>query len=315
MTLPLRFGILAPQVVPYAVQQERWRELDDYGFDSIWFADHFVNPNRPAGRWFEAYTLMAAAAAQTRQIRLGALVTSITFRHPALLAKEALTIDHISDGRFELGIGAAGAPNDYGMTGLPEWDPSERARRFRDFVKMLDALLRGDPTEAESVHGGTSYDGTYYSATDAVMDPGPVQLPRPPFTLAAARPVNMKFTARHAESWNQIPSDALDDRRALSSEECVDQARRRNEQMDEFCVAVGRDPSTLRRSILAGGGVTPDNVWGSPEQFRDFVGRYQEAGVNEFLFYYPSRVEQSDGHYERIARELIPGLKREAETA
>ena len=307
MTLPLRFGILAPQVVPYAVQVERWHELDEYGFDSLWFADHFVNPNRPAGRWFDGYTLMAAAAAQTSRIRLGALVTSITIRHPALLAKEALTIDHISNGRFEMGIGAAGAINDVRMTGLPEWDPLERARRFRDFVKMLDVLLRGEATDG----GGTSYSGKYYQATEAVMDPGPVQLPRPPFTLAAARPVNMKFAARHAESWNQIPSDS-EDGRPMSIDECLDQARSRNEQMDEFCASVGREPSTLRRSILAGGGVTPDNVWGSEDAFRDFVGRYREAGVNEFLFYYPSRVEQGDGFYERIAREVIPELKREA---
>ena len=111
MALPLRFGILAPQVVPYTVQQERWRELDEYGFDSLWLADHFVNPARPSGRWFESQTLMAAAAAQTERIRIGALVTSITIRHPALFAKEALTIDHISGGRLELGIGAAGARN------------------------------------------------------------------------------------------------------------------------------------------------------------------------------------------------------------
>lgn len=122
----------------------------------------------------------------------------------------------------------------------------------------------------------------------------------------------MKFTARHAESWNQIPSDTADGALPLDSDECVQQARSRNDQMDEFCAEVGRDPATLRRSILAGGGVTPDNVWGSPEQFRDFVGRYREAGVDEFLFYYPSRVEQADGHYEHIAREVIPSLKEEA---
>ncbi|MDA1147825.1 MAG: LLM class flavin-dependent oxidoreductase [Chloroflexi bacterium] len=306
MSLPLRFGVLAPQVVPYAVQAERWKELDDYGFDSLWFADHFVNPARPAGRWFEAYTLMAAAAVQTERIRLGALVTSISFRHPALLAKEALTIDHISGGRFELGIGAAGAVNDIAMMGLPVWEPIERARRFRDFARTLDALLRGDATDG----GGTSYAGAYYEVTEAVMDPGPVQLPRPPMTLAAARPVNMKFTARHAESWNQIPSDTIDGGRPLTTEECVEQARSRNAQMDDFCAELSRDPATLRRSILAGGGVTPDNVWGSVESFRDFTGRYMEAGVNEFIFYYPSRVEQADGHYERIAREVIPELKR-----
>ncbi len=305
MTLPLRFGILAPQVVPYAVQVERWRQLEDYGFDSLWFADHFVNPGMPAGRWFEAYTLMAAAAAQTNRIRLGALVTSITIRHPALLAKEALTIDHISEGRFELGIGAAGASNDVEMTGLPAWERPERARRFLEFVLMVDALLR---EQGE----GASFEGEHYRATDAVMTPGPVQQPRPPLTLAAGGPMTMKFTARHADSWNQIPSSSGIGRHSNGAQECVDMARSRNEQMDEFCAAVGRGPGTLRRSILAGGGVTPDAPWSSPEAFRDFVGRYMEAGVNEFIFYYPSRLEQAEGHFERIAREVIPSQRLEA---
>lgn len=307
MKLPLRFGVLAPQVVPYPIQVERWRELDDLGFDSLWLADHFVNPARPAARWFEAQSLLAAAAVQTSRIRMGSLVASITIRHPALFAKELLTLDHISGGRVEVGIGAAGAPNDVEMTGLPEWDRRERAGRFRDFVRMVDSLLRGDATAG----GGTSHRGRYYQAQEAVMDPGPVQLPRPPLTLAAAGPINMKFAARHADSWNQVPSDSERGRR-LSIEECLDQVRRRNEQMEEFCMEFGRDPSTLRHSILVGGGVTPDDVWGSEESFRDFVGRYQEIGVNEFIFYYPSRVEQGAGHYERIAREVIPELRSAA---
>lgn len=306
MSLPLRFGILAPQVVPYAVQLDRWRELEAYGFDSLWLADHFVNPYLPSGRWFEAYALLAAAAAQTSRIRLGALVTSITFRYPALLAKEALTIDHISDGRLELGLGAGGAPNDFEMTGLQGWEPPERARRFGEFVLMVDTLLRQEPG------AGASFEGQYYQATDAIMAPGPIQQPRPPLTLAAAGPVTMKFTALHADSWNQMPSQMGQDQLPSTAAECVETVRSRNARMDDFCAAVGRAPDSLRRSILAGGGVTPDALWSSPEAFRDFVGRYQEAGVNEFIFYYPSRVEQADGHYERIAREVIPALKQAA---
>jgi alkanesulfonate monooxygenase SsuD/methylene tetrahydromethanopterin reductase-like flavin-dependent oxidoreductase (luciferase family) len=308
MVLALRFGILAPQVVPYTVQVNRWRELEAYGFDSLWFADHFVNPARPSGRWFEAYTLLAAAATQTSRIRLGTLVSSITFRHPALLAKEALTIDHISEGRLELGVGAGGAPNDFEMTGLPAWEPPERARHFREFVLMLDALLRQAPDGGE----GTSFNGEYYQAAEALMEPGPVQQPRPPLTLAAGGPVTMKFAARHADSWNQIPSYTRGGERLVTAEECLDAVRSRNARMDDFCAAVGRDPGTLRRSILAGGGVTPDAPWSSPEAFRAFVGRYMEAGVNEFIFYYPSRMEQADGHYEPIAREVIPQLQQAA---
>ena len=307
MKLSTRFGILAPQVVPYVIQVERWRELEAFGFDSLWFADHFVNPARPSGRWFESHTLMAAAAAQTSVIRIGTLVSSITFRHPALFAKEALTLDHISNGRLELGVGAGGAPDDFEMTGLTDWPPIERARRFREFVRLLDALL----VQVADDDLGTTYEGQYYQTRAAVMNPGPVQRPRPPLTLAAGGPVNMKFAARMADSWNQIPGPM---NRHVEWQQtdvtCLGYVRSRNAEMDELCAAVGRDPHTLRRSILAGGGVTPDEPWSSPEAFRDFVGRYREAGVDEFIFYYPSRAEQEKGFVEQIAREVIPALRQ-----
>ncbi len=133
-------------------------------------------------------------------------------------------------------------------------------------------------------------------------------------TLAAHGPVTMRFVARHADSWNHLPSSTGGGERLATVEECLDAVRSRNARMDDFCAAVGRDPETLRRSILVGGGVTPDAPWSSPEAFCDFASHYMEAGVNEFIFYYPSRVEQVDGHYERIAREVIPTLKQAAST-
>jgi alkanesulfonate monooxygenase SsuD/methylene tetrahydromethanopterin reductase-like flavin-dependent oxidoreductase (luciferase family) len=168
---------------------------------------------------------------------------------------------------------------------------------------VTDTLLRAEES--------ASFDGEYYQIVEAGMAPGSLQKPRPPFTLAAGGPQNMRFAARHADSWNQIPGSGLGDDPTLQAESCLETARQRNEQMDDFCSQVGRDPATLRRSILAGGGVTPDNPWRSVDAFRDFFSRYHEVGVNEFLFYYPSRLEQAEGHYERIARELIPELKRE----
>ena len=111
------------------------------GFDSVWVVDHFVNPTMPTGRWFEGWTMLAALAARTNRVRLGALVTSISFRNPAMLAKEALTVDHISDGRLELGIGAGGQVNDHTMTGSEPWPPAERVDRFGEFIAIVDALL------------------------------------------------------------------------------------------------------------------------------------------------------------------------------
>lgn len=302
--LPLRFGILAPQVVPYDVQVQRWKELDELGFDHLWVADLFVNGYMPNGRWFEAYTLLAAAATQTTRIRLGALVSSITLRQPALFAKECLTIDHISNGRMEVAIGSAGPPNDVLMTGLPDWSRAERTKRFREFVEMVDTLLRNDVS---------SYTGEYYNAREAVMTPGPVQSPRPPIMLAAHGPITMKLTARVADAWNQVPGgQAIIGESEPTESEKLQSIHDRNQQMDEICAGLGRDPATLRRSMTSE--TTTARIWSSPDAFTDFIGRYREAGVDEFIFYYPSRIEKADGAWEQICRETIPALKAKAAT-
>ena len=113
----LRFGFLTVQNAPWPAMIERWRYLEDLGFDSAWLADHFVNPNEPAQPWSEGWTLLAALAAQTSRIRVGTLTTNASLRHPVMLARQALTVDHISGGRLEIGIGAGGAPFDHTMLG------------------------------------------------------------------------------------------------------------------------------------------------------------------------------------------------------
>ena len=261
MTDPIRFGIMLIQNLPYPEMVKHCQHIESLGFDSVWVGDHFVDPYVPAGYWFEAFTLLAGLAAETKRVRLGTLVASITLRNPAILARQAMTIDHISNGRFELGIGAGRAPLDHSMTSIPTWEIPERARRFRECVEIVDQMLR-NPT--------TAYNGQHYQIKDAVMNPMPIQQPRPPLTLAAHGPTTLKVTAALADSWNSFGKFGA------STEEATALTRERNQMLDEYCAKIGRNPQTIRRSILSG--MTTDKPFASLQAFHDYVGRYQEVG-------------------------------------
>src|SRR5688572_19308388 len=167
----MRFGIVTDQNLPWPELVERWQLFERLGFDSAWDCDHFVQPSRPSGPYFEAWTLLAGLAARTERIRVGVLVSCNTFRHPALLAKEAVTLDHISNGRLDLGLGAGWYAPEHAMFGL---DFGNLVGRFGEAVEIVDGLLRNDTL---------SFDGRHYQLKDAPMRPRPVQQPRPPLML------------------------------------------------------------------------------------------------------------------------------------
>ncbi|MCK5390499.1 MAG: LLM class flavin-dependent oxidoreductase, partial [Candidatus Thorarchaeota archaeon] len=125
----LRFGAVILQDFPYQELVKLWQKFETLGFDTTWIADHFVNYAHPTSPWLDGWTTLAGLANCTSKIRIGTLVTSIPFRHPAVLARQAMTVDHISNGRLEIGIGA-GAPGkidpSYTMTGIDDWPFKER---------------------------------------------------------------------------------------------------------------------------------------------------------------------------------------------
>ena len=127
----MRFGVYTPQWKPYAVLRENWRFFEELGFDSVWPCDHFHNPGHPGKLFFEGWTVLAALAAETSRIRVGVLVSSNTFRHPALLAQQAITLDHISEGRLDFGIGAGWYELEHEWFGIPLYEPRVRVDRFR----------------------------------------------------------------------------------------------------------------------------------------------------------------------------------------
>ena len=280
----IRFGICTDQAQPYATLTDRWRYFEELGFDSIWDCDHFIRPSDPSCPYFEGWTLLAALSAVTSRIRVGVLVSSNTFRHPALVAQQALTIDHISGGRRELGLGAGWFEEEHERFGILLDDPPVRVDRFREAVEVIDSLVRGR---------STTYDGRYYQLRDARLRPKPVQSPRPPLTLGAHLPRMLRICARFADRWNSTGS--------------VEEMAERNRTLDQACMDIGRDPKEIIRSFygwashMKSQGL-PD-PWSSPDAFSEVVGMYAEVGVNEFILDQP-RPEQF-GIAEQIAAEVM----------
>jgi alkanesulfonate monooxygenase SsuD/methylene tetrahydromethanopterin reductase-like flavin-dependent oxidoreductase (luciferase family) len=294
----LRFHVLILPNVPWGELARRFRHLDELGFDVGGMADHFVDWTGSGSPWLEAWTLLAAVARETRRLRLSTLVTQIPLRDPAMLAHQALTVDHVSDGRLELGLGV-GLTTDpsYAMMGLPNWGAAERVARFKEYVEVVDRLL---------THEVATYRGRFYLVEGARMKPRPVQQPRPPITIAAMGPVMLRHAARYADVWNSL--SFLGDFEAQ-----LEETRGRIQRIDEACGAIGREPASLRRSYLmfdagarAGGGLI--SYYASEQTFADMTDRVIALGISEVGLYYPARAEQIPV-FERVARDVIPGMK------
>ena len=302
--MELRFGINILQNLPYGELVRRWQQVEALGFDSLWIADHYAMRFAPGSMWFDGWTLLAAMAEVTDGIRIGTAVTSPTQHNPALLAKRAMTVDHVSGGRLELGIGSGGtgAAWEEEMIGAPPLSLGERIERFGEFVELVDMLLQNEKT---------TYEGRYYSTKETLMTP-PVQKPRPPLTIAAHGPKSLKVAARYGDTWNTYG------KAHVTEEENLQAAREQSEQLDDYCVEIGRDPGEIRRSFYAflGG----HQFAASTAAFEEFVGKYREAGFTEFILTWLAGMEGvQDGpaitNYEtleRIAAEGIPAVRAEA---
>ena len=294
----LRFSVLVLPNVAWPELLRRCRQVEELGFDSIGLADHLVDWAGGKGPWFELWSQLAAIAQATTRIRLTTLVAQIPLRNPALLALQALTADHISGGRLDVGLGT-GLEIDpsYRMMGIENWGAKERVARFGEYVEIVDRLLS---------HEETSFQGRFYRVDAAALRPRPVQSPRPPIMIAAMGPVMLGHAARHADIWNSMSF-------AKTFEAQIDETRRRVTAIDARCVAIGRDPTSLRRSYLmfdptarSSGGTI--GYYESEETFTQMVEQVIALGIPEVAFYYPILDEQAP-MFERIARNVLPVLK------
>lgn len=221
----MRLGLLMIPTDPWDRAVARAREIEDMGFHHLWTYDHLSWRRYREQPWFSALTWLAGMAASTSRIRLGTMVTSPNFRQPVVLAKEAMTIDHISAGRLTLGVGAGGTGFDATVFGQAVPTAGERAARLRDFVEALDGLLG---------HPEYSVTNDHYTVNDARMVPGCVQSPRLPLWVAAGGPRTMRVAARYGQGW-------ITDASAPTPEQLRQTTAEQVRMLDDACSAVGRD--------------------------------------------------------------------------
>jgi alkanesulfonate monooxygenase SsuD/methylene tetrahydromethanopterin reductase-like flavin-dependent oxidoreductase (luciferase family) len=297
----LTFGIMLRPFPPWE-KIVGWAKLvESLGFDKLWLPDHFVNPDDKDIDWFDCWCTLPALATQTQKITLGSLVSSMTLRNPAVLAHMVLAIDHISGGRFEFGVGAAGTRKCHEMTGVPRWEPKERSERYKEFVEILHHMLN---------HAVTTYQGKYYHINEAVMYPGFISKPYPIFSVAAHGPKALRLAATYGDAWNTLGS--LKEMTPMQSSDEIHQCYIR---LRELASEIGRDPNLFGRTILFGW--TCERPFASMEAFYDVIGRYSEEGINDFCFIYSPGFElwkdqsiNNEDLLRRIALEAIPAIRK-----
>jgi alkanesulfonate monooxygenase SsuD/methylene tetrahydromethanopterin reductase-like flavin-dependent oxidoreductase (luciferase family) len=233
-----RFGIAtAPQQVTYRDVLRVWREADSIPqIEHAWVFDHLLPiAGDLDGPIFEGWTLLSALAAQTERLRLGVLVTSNRFRPPTMLAKIAATVDVVSGGRLDFGIGAGSRPSlpmarrEYEANGLPYHD---FAHSVGDLAEACTVIRRLWTSEQP-----LDFDGSYLHLTGAFCNPKPVQQPYPPILIGGRSAATLRVVAEHADLWNMPGGD-------------IDDAVRRSAMLDRFCAELGRDPASITRSII-----------------------------------------------------------------
>ena len=271
----MRFGLdVAQQRVPWDEVVNRVQFAEDLGFDGAWGFDH-LQPmyGEGPGETFEGMTTLAALAGVTSRIRLGLLVTGVTYRHPSVLAAQALTIDHASQGRLELSLGAAWFEKEHLELGIPFPPTSERFDLLEDALEIVTRLFTGEVV---------SYEGRVVSLQDAQLRPLPVQQPHPPIWVGGSGPRRtLPLVARYADVWHAWGSP--------------NSLRVTNERLDELATEVGREPS----SIMRASSLSLDDL----DTARKHAAKWRDAGYGYLVCGWP---EAGRARIDEFARDVLP---------
>ncbi len=273
----MRFGIdVAQQRMPWDEVVSRVRFAEDLGFDGAWGFDHFQPMyGEGPGEVFDGVTTLAALSGLTSRIRLGLLVTGVTYRHPSVFATQMVTIDHASAGRLELSLGAAWHDQEHIEFGIPFPNTSERFDLLEDTLEITTRLMTGEVV---------SYDGKMVSLRDAQVLPRPRQTPHPPIWIGGNGPRRtLPLVARYADAWH-----------GFGTPNSMQDASRR---IDELATAAGRDPAT----ILRAGSLSLDDL--------DTAGRHaakwRDAGYGYLVCGWPAGGRDQ---VEAFVRQVLPTI-------
>ena len=294
----MRVGVLLMPTDPWESTVERARTLEDLGFDHLWVYDHLTWRRYRTRPWFSAIPWLTGLAMATTRIRLGPMVANPNIRHPLTLAKEAITLDHISNGRLTLGVGAGGIGFDATVLGEERLSPSQRVDRLEEFLHLLDGLLTG------TTH---SHNGTYYTVDEALVEPRCLQQPRSPIAVAAGGRTSIALAARYGDAWVTWGDTSLQD---LTEEGTRRTVAAQMAALEAACESVSRPISDLDRMFLIGN--TEAQPLESVDAFADFATTYSELGFTDLVFHDPRADDETwrgDNAIVAGIAELLPELK------
>ena len=273
----MRFGLdVAQQRIPWDELVRRVQLAEELGFDGVWGFDHFQPMyGEGPGETFEGMTTLAALAGMTSRIRLGLLVTGVTYRHPSVLAAQAITVDHASHGRLELSLGAAWYEKEHTELGIPFPPLGERFDLLEDALEIVTRLFTGETV---------SYEGRVVSLQDARLRPEPVQQPGPPIWIGGNGPRRtLPLVARYADVWH-----------AWGTPKSLAEA---NQRVDELAGQAGRDPSDIARA----GSLSLDDL----DTARKHATGWRDADYDYLVCGWP---EAGASQVEAFARDVLPDL-------
>ncbi len=303
---------------------DRWRRIirttEDLGYESLFRSDHFFSLSGPHNRdALETFISFVLVAEESSRLRFGPLVASMTFRHPSLVARMAAQIDQLSGGRFILGLGAGWNVPEHEAFGIDFPPVRERMDRLDEGIRVIRALWGDAPA---------TFEGRYYRLRDAECYPKPAQSPAPILVGGSGEKRTLRIVAEHADEWNAVG-------------QTLEGYRHKDEVLRQHCEAVGRDPSTIRRSMMAGfivgrdaseqrahlakiaealpllGRGDPDETiagmrtrgWlvGTPSEVVEEIGLRAEAGVQRIMLQHHAQADE--GVLELIASEVLPQVR------